>query len=302
MKKIIIDTDPGVDDALAIFFACYANIDILALTTVFGNSSVGQSSRNACSLLGFLNKNIPIYEGEKKPLNGRATYAQSHGKNALGGFRLANNNKKIEKMDAVSYLLQTLSSQRNITLACIGPLTNIARALRMKPSLAENIGAIVILGGVFGEEGNVSKYAEFNTYNDPLALKEVLSAECRKIMIPANVCRKVYFTKKDFDKVHNGERKKLFQKISEEYIRYYMSDPVFGGFQGGVMYDLLTMAYILDATLFDSQLVNVQVNLSRGKKYGMTTLSRNIKPNAQIMTDVNARSLKKLFLDTVNAI
>jgi inosine-uridine nucleoside N-ribohydrolase len=300
MKKIIIDTDPGVDDALAIFLAIYAKLDVIALTTVFGNGTVLESTENALSLMNFLKQDIPVYKGENKPLQGEPTYAESHGKNALGGFSFGESQRKPEAIDAVSFIVSELKQNTNMKLICIGPLTNIAQAVSKAPNIVRNIGEIVILGGVFNEKGNITDYAEFNAFNDPMALKRVLDIRCRKILIPANVCRNVYFNKDDFSKVKNLSIKDTFQTISQEYIDYYQNDLEFGGFKGGVMYDLLAVSYLLNPNLFTIFPRYVEVCL-KGERRGETIFG-NGRSNVFVVTDVDARKLKQFFFDTINAV
>ena len=129
MKKLIIDTDPGVDDAIAIALACKSNFDILGLTTVYGNATIENTTRNAATILQIMNKYVPIYCGTDKPLIGKNMLSTVHGDNGLGGFVLENFNPKIEKESAYEFILQTLVNNKlnSVDLCVLGPSTNIAK-------------------------------------------------------------------------------------------------------------------------------------------------------------------------------
>ncbi|MBP9690900.1 nucleoside hydrolase [Candidatus Woesebacteria bacterium] len=261
MNKIIIDTDPGVDDALAIMLASASSLDICGITTVFGNSSVTNCTRNALTILQILNSCIPVYKGSNKPIQGKATQASSHGDNGLGGYTLPNLRLKSQG-NALRFIEKAVSKypDKTIDLVALGPLTNIASFGQKYPELINRIRRIIILGGVFNEPGNITPYAEFNTFNDPWALKKVLSFPVEKILIPANVCRKVVFTLEDFQKIQNVNLKLAIQAITQIYIDYYKNDAIYGGFAGGVMYDLLAIAYEVNPNIFVSRNACVSVD------------------------------------------
>ena len=300
MEKIIIDTDPGVDDALAIYFAIKSRINILALTTTFGNSTVQQTTRNASLLLRLLDKNIPIYPGADGPIQGKPTYAMSHGKNAFGDFTIPFITKNIRKARASAYLKRTLSRVNNITLVCLGPLTNLAMTLKKDPDLAKNVTQIISLSCVFNEKGNITAYAEFNTYNDPCALQILLKMKCPIVIIPANICRNVIFGKNEINSFKDTKKKQLFKQLLDTYIQYYISDPIFGGFKGGVMYDLLAIGYLLKPSLFLTKPVCITVNTSFSKIRGLTTYKVSNSSNIQLVSEVDGEEFKRLFFNTIN--
>ena len=304
MKKLIIDTDPGVDDAIAIALACKSNFNVLGLTTVYGNASIENTTRNAATILKLMRKEAPIYRGADKPLVGKKKLSTVHGDNGLGGFSLKNFNPKIEKKSVYEFIVETLDQNKknSVDLCILGPSTNIAKIARKSPELLSKINNLVILGGAVFARGNVTPYAEFNVYNDPLALKIVLNLPCKTVLIPVEVCRKVIFTFDDFNKIENEATRVAFKKISDIYIRNYMSNTKYTNFSGGVMYDLLTIAYLLDPTLFTAKEANIQVITKQGKYYGMTKYNEGEKPNCLLVTDVNASMLKNLFFKKMNSV
>lgn len=302
MKTIILDTDPGVDDALAITLACFSRIRILGITTVYGNATVFDSTRNALTILQILNKNIPVFEGAQVPLLGQNKNATAHGENGLGGFFLSGLRRKKSKMDAISFLIDQLTKRKNksITIIAIGPCTNVALLAVLRPDLVKKIKELIILGGVFFEKGNISPFAEFNAFNDPYSFQKLLTFNCRKIVIPINICRKVFFTREDFDKIKNKKIKNIFNKISEIYIQYYTSNNPFGSFKGGVMYDLLAIAYLLKPFLFNRKEMIVKIETRSVIKYGKTFISRKGIKNCEVITNVDGQQVKKIFFDTIN--
>jgi len=297
--SIIIDTDPGVDDALAIMLACCAKLNIVGLTTVYGNSTVENTTQNTLTILGVVGKKIPVYKGARRPLNGKGKLANSHGDNGLGGFKLKKLSQKIEKQNAYQFLVKSLEKNAQSEIICLGPATNLAKVLKTKPELSKKISRLIILGGVIGEKGNISPYAEFNAYNDPWALKILLNAKCSKVLIPINVCRKVYFKEVDFLNLKKRKYKTSLQKITKIYIDYYQNNSEYGVFEGGVMYDLLAVSFLLRPTLFKVRPARVTVCI-KGKKTGQTK-EANGQSNCSLIYDVDAEKVKELFFSTVNA-
>jgi len=301
MRKIIIDTDPGIDDSIAIAEACYSNLNILGITTVFGNSTVKNSTRNALTILQLLDKNIPVYAGSNKSLFGKTIRAKSQGDNGLGGFRLNNLKYQKQKIEASKFIINQLETNKNksIDIVAIGPLTNLAIVNKKRPDLLCRVNQLIILAGVFFEKGNISQYAEFNAYNDPFALSEVLNINCGKILIPINICRKVVMRLDDFKKIQNKKIKDSFTKISKLYIKYYENNKKYGGFNGGVMYDLLAISFLIRPNLFKLKKANIEV-MTNKKKYGQTVI-KNKKKNCLLVTDVNARGVLSLFFRLINS-
>ena len=297
MGKIIIDTDPGVDDALAIMLACSAKLDLAGITTVYGNSDLENTTNNALTVLELMKNNIPVSRGADKPFLGRGKLARSHGTNGLGGFKLDKLQYKTVSQTATEFLAEQFREGRK-TIISLGPLTNLAIFIKCYPQLVKKIEQIIILGGVLNERGNISPFAEFNVYNDPFALKIVLDTNCSKVLIPIDVCRKVYFLFNDFKRINNIRLQKSLQKITQIYIDYYQSNKKYGSFKGGVMYDLLAVAYYLKPALFKIKRTNIDVCL-KGSKFGQTYELLG-DANCDLVFDVEAKQIKELFFSVVN--
>lgn len=300
-KKIIIDTDPGVDDALAIAFAIKASLPIDAFTTVYGNSTVDNSTTNILSILELTDSNIPVYRGANKPLKGKNKLAQSHGDNGLGGFSLTTN-KKVSKLPALKYYQKIFSDSedKSITIVAIGPTTNLGELIKQSPELFNKLEKIIIMGGVFNEEGNVTPYAEFNVYNDPYSLDLILKSNLPEIIIiPANICRQVTFTKDTFNKIGNPKLSKGLTEISRMFIDYYSNDPQYGGFKGGVMYDLLTISLLVNPNLFTLKKERVAVETKDKERFGLTKIVKG-EPNCKVVAKVKVDELKDLYIKVMN--
>ncbi|MEI6731969.1 MAG: nucleoside hydrolase, partial [archaeon] len=169
MKKLIIDTDPGCDDALAIMLAVKSGMfDIMAITTVGGNSGIENTTRNARYILNLIGReDIPIYSGEDKPLKREIVRANVHGESGLEGINPKN--ESYLTGNAVDQIIRIVHDNPGITIVTLGPLTNIAKAILKAPEIAEKIERFVIMGGAIGVPGNKSRVAEFNMYVDPEA-------------------------------------------------------------------------------------------------------------------------------------
>jgi inosine-uridine nucleoside N-ribohydrolase len=251
-------------------------------------------------LLNYLGKfDTPIYAGSVGPLRGIAREAESHGYTGMGTFRFPVTQSLIAPESAHDFLHRQLSNEKT-SLICLGPLTNIAALLKSESAAPERIEQLIALGGAFSEEGNVSKYAEFNIFNDPDALRTVLQAKVPKIIIPAEVCRKVTISKAEIDEaVGSSPDSATLHSIVDVFIDYYMKDRAFGGFQGAVMYDLLCVAYHEDPSLFLSRPAFIEVDRSQSLTRGRTTMSAGPE-NAHVVYDVNAKELKGRFLSLLS--
>jgi inosine-uridine nucleoside N-ribohydrolase len=293
---VIIDTDPGIDDSLAIFFAILEKISLKGITTVYGNATVENTTQNALMLLELFKKGgVPVFQGADAPLSKPARLAECHGATGLGKFAIALPAEAKSQGNAVSFLRSTLEKDK-CTLLCLGPLTNIAALIQSAPSLIGTIESIVLLGGGFSGPGNVSPYAEFNIYNDPEALEIVLKSSVPKVIIPLEVCRKVTINKEELDgALADSPLRESIHAIADIFIEYYEQNAMYGGFSGGVMYDLLIIGYYLYPELFTVTPSCVSVDTSDGDMRGKTSMSAG-PINALVARDVDALVLKERFL------
>lgn len=231
--KMIIDTDPGVDDALAIALAhALPQIELLGLTTVFGNTFVHQSSRNARYILDLLGAKMPVAEGAAMPW-GATTYdpsANVHGPEGLGDLTDIPQIGQDAGESAASYLVRMAAEHRGELVICaIGPLTNIADAAKLDPDFVTNVKQLVIMGGAYQMPGNITPEAEANIYHDIPAADAVFAAGFDLMMVGLNATMETLLTPEDFSDITSGKVGTFIDHISQFYLGFYRSVGVMNG-------------------------------------------------------------------------
>ncbi len=276
IKKVIIDTDCGVDDALALLYALHSDkLDVQAVTTVFGNTSAEQAAYNASHILRLADmENVPIFIGQEKPINQPLKYAPEfiHGKHGLGNIHATYSSKKLHKTSAVEHLIQTIrGSSDKITIIPIGPLTNIALALQIAPDIQNNIEEIIIMGGAYRENGNVTPAAEANIHNDAIAAEIVFSSECPTTMVGLDVTSKVIMDRNYLTDLCNHEKYGCFIKsITETYYNFHVK---YFNVDGLFPHDLVTVIYAADKSFYKTIEGRVYVT-TEGRMKGQTVIDR----------------------------
>lgn len=227
MKNIIIDCDPGIDDALAIILAIKSSsVNIRAITTVFGNTSLLNATNNALKILDILDYGIlSVYKGKSKPLEGNPQYSEDvHGEKGLVGVDSNSPRSSPEDKPTLDFLSSYFQKTRkNSYLVSLGPLTNIADFIINYPDLVSNIQNLVIMGGAVFVPGNATSRAEFNIYCDPKAADIVFNSSIRKItLVPLDVTKQVIFTPKHLNQIKESsfENKEL-KRFLIDSIRFY---------------------------------------------------------------------------------
>lgn len=297
-EKIIIDTDPWVDDALAIMYLLKSKYNVYWITTVFWNSNINNTTKNALKILSILKSWVPVYKWEDRPLRVEPTFAKSHWNLWFWWYKIKLINK-VENKGAVDYLIDLLEKEVNVTVICLWPMTNIAKLSKLRPELLKNIWRLIILWWVVGEVWNISQNAEFNVFNDPDAFSMVLSLDIEKYLIPINVCRQVVFTSKDFDNLENNTLSKSIKKITKQYIDYYSSNKEYWNFTWWVMYDLLVTIFYTNSQIFSFKDCSINVVTTWNNIWEIYE-TRTLKNNCKLITSVNAEKLRKIFFNTMN--
>lgn len=247
MKRIIFDTDPGVDDAIAILALLAApELEVLALTTVAGNVNIDLTTKNAQDLIGFLGVDIPVAKGAHKPLlrpYEDASYA--HGKSGMGAYHFKNKPAPLYTENAQTLMVRLLKeSQEPVTLACVGPLTNIALLLHSYPELKDKIDEIVVMGGTYGSLGNTHSLAEYNFFGDPHAAKMVLASGVPVTLFGLNVTHTTKLHPQDIGTLsHYGEVGQLVR----DALSIYQGGDQKAGYH---MHDACVTMYLLQPELF----------------------------------------------------
>ena len=263
-EKLIIDCDPGQDDAVMLFLALAAPelFDILGITTVAGNVPLIKTQRNARIICDIAQRpDIKVFAGCKKPLKRKLITAEKiHGIEGIDGAPVYEPNHVLEDDHAVDFIINTLKNakENEITLVPTGPLTNIALALSKEPSIKKNIKQIVLMGGSMREGGNVTPSAEFNIYVDPDAAEIVFSCCKPIIVIPLDVTHKVITNKeriKNFESINNSSSQIIYNILNYHNIH----DKNKYSNIGGPLHDPCTIAYLIDPSNFVGKKVNLSV-------------------------------------------
>lgn len=293
--RIIIDTDPGQDDAVAILLALASpELDVLAITAVAGNVPLRLTELNArkiCELAG--RPDVPVFAGAVRPLvRDLVTAEEVHGKTGLDGPDLPEPKMKLQQRHAVDYLVDTLMAEApgTITLCPLGPLTNIALALIREPRIASRIERIVLMGGGYFEQGNVSPSAEFNIYVDPHAADVVFRSGVPIVMMPLDVTHKALTTSARIKAIRDiGNRVGIAVAEMLEFFERF--DETKYGTDGGPLHDPCVIAYLLRPDLFNGRECNVAIETVSELTMGATVVdwwSITKRPkNALVMRDID---------------
>lgn len=275
IKKIIIDTDPGVDDVIALLIAMADKslLEILGITTVAGNVTVDKTARNACLARDWANRvDIPVYAGASEPLMRQPIYATDiHGNEGLSGIKIEKSNHPLAKGHAVNFIIDTLLSAEpnSISIAMLGPQTNMALALKLAPEIKKSIKEIVLMGGAYFTCGNISPVAEFNIFADPDAAKIVIKSGIPITYIPLDVTGKVLTSDSRIKAMTNLHNKagEIVVSILEQYITHDMKAY---HLSGGPIHDANVIAYLLRPDLYTGKMVYVDVDHREGISLGQT--------------------------------
>lgn len=308
-KPVILDCDPGIDDAIMLFMA-FANeeIDIKAITTCAGNQTPDKTFHNARNLLSLIGRqDVPVMQGAKKPLLRELIIAKEiHGDDGLANVKLEPSQAPIldeKALDGMVHILKT--SKEKVTIVATGPLTNIAILLLAYPELKENIEEIVFMGGAcFG--GNCSPVAEFNIYVDPEACKIVLEAGVPLVMAGLDVTHKAQFHKRDRN-ILKG-MKSLVCRNAYQFLSFYaksIKKPLLyekGHEEGIHMHDPTAIAYVLKPSIFKAFSLAVQVDCSDTFTRGQTLVDYNHttkkKANVTVLMDLDLIAFKSLVMQS----
>ncbi len=276
-RKIIIDTDPGVDDTMAIFFAlCSPELDVVGLTTIFGNVHTELATKNALRLLEIAGRgDIPVAPGALDPLTApfEGPVPFVHGADGQGDINLPDPAARPLDISAAQFIIEQLRAHPGeITLAPVGPLTNIALALRLEPRISEWVDEVVLMGGNALAPGNASPAGEANIRNDPEAADLVFGADWQVTMVGLDVTLRVHMTPEHIAEyaTHGNPMSDHIVKVLPHYRNYFES--VYEA-EGIFVHDSSAIAYILDPSLFSVRRWPIRVGtqgLGRGKTWPAT--------------------------------
>lgn len=295
-RKIIIDTDPGQDDAVAILLALASpELEVIGITAVAGNVPLKLTQKNArkiCELAG--RRDIRVFSGAVRPLVRQLVTAEEvHGKTGLNGPELPEPTMPLQDQNAVDFIVETLMREPpgTVTLCPLGPLTNIALALISEPKIASRIQEIVLMGGGYFEQGNVTPSAEFNIYVDPHAADVVFRCCAPIVMMPLDVTHKALTSSQRTGAIRAiGNRVGTAIADMLDYFERY--DESKYGTDGGPLHDPCVIAYLLQPELFTGRQCNVTVEITSELTMGATVVDwwgvTKRPKNATVMRDINA--------------
>ena len=304
-QKIIIDTDPGQDDAVAILLALASpEIEVLGLTCVAGNVPLALTAKNAriiCELAG--RPDLPVYAGCDRPLKRDLVTAEHvHGKTGLDGIALPDPTMPLAEGHAVDFLIETLRREPagSVTLCPIGPLTNIATALHRAPEIAGRISQIVLMGGAYFEVGNITPAAEFNIYVDPEAADVVFRSGIPLVVMPLDVTHKALTTRPRIE-AFRALGTRVGEAVASWTDFFERFDMAKYGSEGAPLHDPCTIAYILRPDLFTGRHVNVEIETSGRLTTGMTVADwwgvSGRAPNATFLGGIDAGAFYGLLTE-----
>ncbi|MFQ5985524.1 MAG: nucleoside hydrolase [Alphaproteobacteria bacterium] len=294
-RPLIIDCDPGKDDTVALMlaFASPAELDVLAVTAVAGNAALPTTQANARRICELCDRaDVPVYAGCPRPmLRPLETAEHVHGPDALGGVDLAPPSKPLEAVHAVPFLVERLlASNGQVTVAALGPLTNLALAIVMEPEVVEGIREVVLMGGAIGR-GNVTPAAEFNIYTDPHAAAVVLGSGAPVTMIGLEVTRATELTRERLDALRRIDR-----PAAQTVVRMFAA----ASGEATLVHDSCVVAYLLRPGLFETAARDVRVETAEGPEVGRTTVREPPPgggPTVRVATGVDAEGFFRLLTE-----
>ena len=304
-RKIIIDTDPGQDDAVAILLALASDeLEVLGITTVAGNVPLALTQRNArliCELAG--RPDVPVFAGATRPMvQNLVTAEHVHGKTGLNGPELWQPTMPLRKEHAVDFIVKTLRMNRDgaVTLCVLGPLTNIALALIKAPDIADHIREIVLMGGGSFEGGNITPAAEFNIYVDPHAAKVVFSSGIPLVVMPLDLTHKTLTTRPRVARFEAmGSKVGTFTAQMLGFFERFDMEKY--GSEGAPLHDPNVIAYLLKPEIYGGREVNIEIESESMLTLGMTVVDwwrvSGRTPNATFMRDVDDESFFELLFE-----
>jgi purine nucleosidase len=303
-RPIIIDTDPGTDDAVAILLAlAIPELDVLGLAAVAGNAPLQFTERNARAVLELAGRpEIPVYAGCPRPIFGSHIAAEhAHGGSGLGGLELPPPQTRLRPQHGVDFLIETLraAEPRSVTICALGPLTNIATALIKAPEIAGLMAGLIVMGGASYALGNTTPAAEFNMHADPFAAAVVFGSGAPITMIPLDLTHQALSTPERIAGVRT-----LGNRCGHAAARLLEPPPVARG-RGKrptyALHDPCVIAYLLAPELFEGVEANVAIETQSSLTVGMTVIDwRGIsgrRPNARVMTKIDADGFYRLLTE-----
>ena len=306
-RKIIIDTDPGQDDAVAILLALASpELDVLGITCVAGNVPLALTEKNARVICELVNRtDIRIFAGCDRPLTRKLVTAEHvHGKTGLDGIALPDPVQPLAPGHAVDFIIETLRREApgTVTLCPLGPLTNIATAFQKAPDIVGRVAEIVLMGGGYFEGGNITPAAEFNIYVDPEAADIVFRAGAPLVVMPLDVTHKA-LTSREWVEGLRALGTRAGQAVASWTDFFERFDTAKYGSQGAPLHDPCVIAYLIEPSLFQGRHIHVAIELQGTHTLGMTVADwwrvTDNAPNAMFMGTIDRTDFFALLTERI---
>ena len=307
MIRVIMDCDPGHDDAVALMLAC-RHLDLVGVTTVGGNAGLANTTRNALVILDLVGRpDVPVHAGAGHPLlQPLHTAAYVHGESGLAGADLPAPSRVATSHDAVGFLVDTIRTEEGLWLVVTGPMTNVALALRAAPDLAARIAGITFMGGGMSF-GNRTSVAEFNIWVDPEAAAIVVDSRVPLIMSGLDVTHRFQASEARIARLRaNGNRTSaLFADLLTEYSRAYRT--LWKDFEGAAVHDPVAVLALTHPHLLTTRLGHLAIETTGTHTRGMTVVDQRgminpaADPNARIVLDIDAEAAFDLIIEAAAA-
>ena len=298
MKPVLIDCDPGSDDALAILAALNSpDLDVVGLTTVGGNATIDDTTRNALAILEIGGRaEVPVCRGAGRPLVGEFRFGYDYHGEAGVGIRLEAPATREQPEPAVDAIARTvLDRPGELTLIALGPLTNVAQALRREPKLADEVAEIIVMGGAVEAPGNVTGHAEFNIYNDPAAAEVVFDSGTQVTLVGLDVTEQVAVSREDEPWIEGDSASaSLARRLLAAWFALHPDRGPYG------LHDPLAVAAAVDPTLLSCRQGEVGVEVRQGDRLGKTTASYGPGP-VRVALGVDAARAVSLIRDLIRS-
>ena len=304
-RKVIIDCDPGIDDALAIILALKSKeIEVIGITTVSGNVESVQGAKNALKVLKLLGRlDIPVYLGESKPVKRELVTAQdTHGEDGLGETFLEEVSSEYIRENGVDFILNTLKNQENVSIIALGPLTNLCRAIEKDSETFHRVKEIVSMGGAYKSHGNCSPVAEFNYWVDPHGAREFLKKFNGEFtMVGLDVTREIVLTPNLREMIHQfkDEIGDFIYDITRFYVDFHWEQE---RTLGCVINDPLAVEYFINRELCEGFKAYVDIaceDISMGQSVVDVADFYKKRKNVFVLDKVNSKEFMVSFLNKI---
>lgn len=306
MKNILFDCDPGHDDAIALFEALAhpQELNLLGVSTVGGNQTLENVTKNAQHILSAAHAKVELASGQDRPLVKEFYPAtNAHGDSGMDGpvFKGTDYNYPISSQNAVTFLRKKIQLANDlVTIVATGPLTNIALLLKTFPEVKDSIEQIVIMGGGLSH-GNITKAAEFNIWTDPEAAKIVFTSGISIVMAGLDVTERAFIT---YDEIQTFKGQGSISEIVYELLSFYYESGKQFGFKNSPIHDLCTISYLLNPDMFNGETYSVDIVTDDSSARGMTIADRRLLPENKnstfVLLDVQREKYRDLLFESIS--